>query len=43
MNRVEFRKTEKNNTETTENKETNEETKEDIDDTLQNYYAEWSI
>lgn len=43
MNRLEFRKTEKNNTETTENKETNEETKEDIDDTLQNYYAEWSI
>tara|TARA_X000000368_G_scaffold331458_1_gene268602 strand:- start:9688 stop:10695 length:1008 start_codon:yes stop_codon:yes gene_type:complete len=42
MARIEFRKTEKNNTETNENKESKEEIKEDVDDTLQNYYAEWS-
>ena len=43
MSRVEFRKTEKTNTENNENKETSEDNKEEIDDTLQNYYAEWSI
>jgi hypothetical protein len=42
MSRIEFRKIEKNNTEPSEKKEIDEEPKEDIDDTLQNYYAEWS-
>ena len=42
MSRNEFRKIEKNITEPSEKKEIDEEPKEDIDDTLQNYYAEWS-
>lgn len=42
MSHVEFRKTDKNCSETTENKETSKELTEDIDDTLQNFHAEWS-
>ena len=43
MARIEFRKTEKTNSENNmENKIKNDDTDTDIDDTLQNYYAEWS-